>query len=155
MRPAQLRASTLVEIMVVMILTGLVIGSLMEGVDIIRRLTAKVADELGGDSELIDTYTRLDRLVISCDSINEKMQLFRQGVVYGSITQSDSAIVVTVLGQADTLPLKVHSIKLFCGDVADSILIDFGTLKLLLETAKRPEAITENQTEKLEIKYLY
>lgn len=62
-------ASTLVEMLIVIIVSGILFIALFDGVDLVRRYTNRLNKTLAAGNSLLDSYQQLDHLFLSCDSV--------------------------------------------------------------------------------------
>jgi len=108
MKTNTLRASTMVELLVVMILAGIVFLSVMDGLGIFRRYAAKMADRIEKAGRFYGDFMRLDGLLSDCDSAlsvnwNGMVEIYRGGVRCASLARADSTLLVFINAQPDTL----------------------------------------------------
>ena len=93
-----LPASTLVEILILMILSGVVFLSVMDGLGLLRRFLDRTAQRIAERTEQYAGYFRTADLAGDSDSLlaeNEgRLALYRRGTVHARIVLSDSALVV-------------------------------------------------------------
>ena len=64
-----LAASTLVEMLIVIIVSGILFIALFDGVNLVRRYTNRLNKTLAAGNSLLDSYQQLDHLFLSCDSV--------------------------------------------------------------------------------------
>ena len=69
-------ASTLVEMLIVIIVSGILFIALFDGVDLVRRYTNRLNKALAAGNSLLDSYQQLDHLFLSCDSVTASTGIF-------------------------------------------------------------------------------
>lgn len=69
-------ASTLVEILIVIIVSGILFIALFDGVNLVRRYTNRLNKMLAAGNSLLDSYQQLDHLFLSCDSVTASTGIF-------------------------------------------------------------------------------
>lgn len=117
-----LRASTLVETLVMMLVAGIVFFAVMDGLTLFTRLQARRAEALLENGRRRDGYFRLESLAASADSIRTG----REGVAvyYGSresaLALCDSALVYRSGEFRDTLLTGVAGLRL-SGSAPDTL----------------------------------
>jgi len=105
--PATLRATTMAELLVVMVLSGIVFLSVMDGLGIFRRYAAKMAGRIEEAGRFYGDFMRLDGLMSDCDSAlltdESVVEVYRNGIKCASLARADSALLVFMGPQPDTL----------------------------------------------------
>lgn len=132
LRNAQtLRGSTLVETLVMMLVTGIVFLAVMDGLTLFTRLQTRRAEILLTNGRQRDGYFRVESLVTGADSLvaeYSEFAIYREGR-RSSLSQCDSVLVYRSGGFQDTLLTGVVGLKLFG--------IDPDTLEVLLAVGFR------------------
>ena len=108
-------ASTLVEGLIVMIISGIIFLSVFEGVGMIRKVTSRMIVRLNSHCGLQEKYFELDGLFRECDSIlnqNERLDFYRKGIIHETIGYRDSLLVLTRGEFTDTLFKRVNGWRL-------------------------------------------
>lgn len=108
-------ASTLVEVLIVMIISGIIFLSVFEGVGMIRKVTSRMIVRLNSHCGLQEKYFELDGLFRECDSIlnqNERLDFYRKGIIHETIGYRDSLLVLTRGEFIDTLFKRVNGWRL-------------------------------------------
>ena len=94
----RLPASTLVEVLILMILGGIVFLSVMDGFGLLRRFLDRTSLQIAGRTEQYAGYFRTADLAGMSDSLlaedNGALALYRGGEIYGRIERIDSALIV-------------------------------------------------------------
>ena len=141
----RLKASTMVEMLVVMIISGVVVGLLFEGVDIFRKYSHKITDEIVTSSDLLNSYLSLETIVGRSDSLTndgEIVKLHRKGAIIGEIELIESELIINFAEQIDTLPVIVESVAINWGAQTDTLKVETETITLLFQTVRQAEITT-------------
>ena len=89
----RLPASTLVEVLILMILGGIVFLSVMDGFGLLRRFLDRTSLQIAGRTEQYAGYFRTADLAGMSDSLlaedNGALALYRGGEIYGRIERID------------------------------------------------------------------
>ena len=111
----RLPASTLVEVLILMILGGIVFLSVMDGFGLLRRFLDRTSLQIAGRTEQYAGYFRTADLAGMSDSLlaedNGALALYRGGEIYGRIERIDSALIVHQGERTDTLLRKVAGLR--------------------------------------------
>lgn len=103
----QVLASTLVEVLIFMILSGIVFLSIMNGLELQNRFLNNIAQRIVDRTDQYAGYFRIVDLVGDSDSmcVNEvgEIALFRQGYIYACVFHADSVLIVRKEKNMDTL----------------------------------------------------
>lgn len=158
-----LPASTLSEILVVMILAGIVFLSVFDGFSLFQRLLLRIQGRLDHSIERIDSYYRLESLFSGSDSIRgdaKQLDLYRRGAIRERIRIDDSLLVVTRPGNEmppDTLLRGVSEAAIVRNpdfpERIDSLLLVNDTIRLRLGVRIREERRAEAEIKKIEQSY--
>ena len=105
----RLPASTLVEVLILMILGGIVFLSVMDGFGLLRRFLDRTSLQIAGRTEQYAGYFRTADLAGMSD--NGALALYRGGEIYGRIERIDSALIVHQGERTDTLLRKVAGLR--------------------------------------------
>lgn len=159
-RGRDLRASTLAETLVVMILAGIVLLSVFDGLDLFGKMLRRVQGRIERTMEHGEGFYRLRTLFAGCDSIRggaERMALYRQGVVSEEIVIGDSLLIVrrpAAETAPDTLFDKVSDPRIVRNpenpERIDSLYVRLDTTLLRLGVALRPEREAEERVGHIE-----
>lgn len=134
-----LRASTLVETLVMMLVAGIVFLAVMDGLTLFTRLQARRAEALLENGRRRDGYFRLESLAAGADSIRSGrggLDVFHGGR-HSVLALCDSALVYHAEEFRDTLMAGVAGLKL-SGDDPDTlevILAEGFTVRFLVATS--------------------
>lgn len=157
-------ASTLVEMLVVIIISGILFIALFDGVDLVKRYTGRLSKTLTSGNSLLDGFQRLDYLFQKSDSIQAKEGIFCfywGGQQQAIVEIRDSLLCCTRTEQLDTLFRGVLSTRVIPvkGNLAlvDSLGVYFvykgKTIYFPFGLVKRFERESENAIKELEDTY--
>lgn len=122
-----LRASTLMETLVMMLVAGIVFLAVMDGLTLFTRLQARRVEALLENGRRRDGYFRLESLAAGADSIltgRGGVDIFRGGR-HSVLILCDSALVYHVGEFRDTLMAGVAGLEL-SGDEPDTLEVAFA-----------------------------
>lgn len=108
-------ASTLVEMLIVIIVSGILFIALFDGVNLVRRYTNRLNKMLAAGNSLLDSYQQLDHLFLSCDSVTASTGIFcfyKGGERLALVVHRDSLLVCTRSIGVDTLFREVEEIRI-------------------------------------------
>lgn len=142
----RMKASTIIELLIVMIITGIVIGLTFEGVDIFRRYSRKITNEIVTRNDLLNQYLSLQTIIGKSDSLtlsHDAVCLHRKGTVFGELSVEDSLLLLHFVNTTDTLPIKVVSLDVSVGTQTDTLIVHTETITLLFNTVEQAEIATK------------
>ncbi|MEG0499686.1 MAG: hypothetical protein RR550_01015 [Rikenellaceae bacterium] len=127
-----------------MIIAGIVIGLLFDGVELFRRYSNQITGHLMQSNTLLITTNWLTAITESCDSIRQEqdVKMYRKGAVHTTITLSDSLLTIN----NDTLPIKISTLSVR----VDTLVIETEQLTLYFPIRRKPETEVMKQIEKEE-----
>lgn len=131
----RLRAMTLPEVLVIMIVSAIVFMSVMDGLGLFRRHALTVAEGLTGNIRFYDGYYRLHDIVAASDSITgdgSRLSCWRGGAQNVSLAYADSTLTATYGSAADTLLHRVGEVRVYRRDERSGAL---DSLTVVLETS--------------------
>lgn len=131
--------------LVVMIISGIVVGLAFEGVDLFRKYSRKITNEIVKSNDLLNQYLSLNTIIGRSDSLTfdkEVVRLHRKGSVFGELYVEDSSLLVNLSNTIDTLPIKVASIDVKLGTLTDTLIIEKETITLVFNTIEQAEIAT-------------
>ena len=108
-------ASSLVEILIVIIVSGILFIALFDGVNLVRRYTNRLNKMLAAGNSLLDSHQQLDHLFLSCDSVTASTGIFcfyKGGERLALVEHRDSLLVCTRSIGVDTLFREVEEIRI-------------------------------------------
>ncbi|MCL2562128.1 MAG: hypothetical protein FWE10_07430 [Rikenellaceae bacterium] len=111
----RVRAMTLAEVLVMMIVAGVVFLAVMDGFGLLRRHAMKVAGRITENSSFYEGYYRLEELVANADSItrNDSGAIFwRGGAQAAGVALIDSMLIARYAAVSDTLMRRVEMLRL-------------------------------------------
>lgn len=136
----------MVEMLVVMIISGIVIGLTFEAVDIFRRYSRKITNEILSGNDLLNNYLSLNTIVGKSDSLtinNHIVTLHRRGAVFGELYLEDSMLFVAFSNTVDTMPLKAKELNVKRGVRTDTLIIETEIVTMLFNTAEQAVIATK------------
>lgn len=128
-----------------MIISGIVVGLAFEGVDLFRKYSRKITNEIVKSNDLLNQYLSLNTIIGRSDSLTfdkEVVRLHRKGSVFGELYVEDSSLLVNLSNTIDTLPIKVASIDVKLGTLTDTLIIEKETITLVFNTIEQAEIAT-------------
>ena len=160
-RHRKLRASTLPEMMVVMILTGIVLLSVFDGFSLFETLVRRLSDRLDRSMAQMEGVQRLDRLFSTADSIlrqEETLLFYRNGGPGYELTIDDSLLVVSREEiKPDTLLLRISGWRTQTDEERpnriDSLILVHDTTELRFGTSRSPHRNVVKTIVELEEQY--
>ena len=104
---AKLKGTTIVELLVVMIISGIVFLLIFDGLNLIQRYNGMLNTRLKEKSSLLYSHQTIETLINRSDSIrqdNYNLLLFSEGLNFGTLNIDSTCIVVfSEEGYRDTL----------------------------------------------------
>lgn len=102
-----LGASTLVEVIIFMILSGIVFISVMDGLELQKYFCNKMSQRINDRIEQFSGYLRVADMIKSTDSLcvsdRGEVALFRQDAIYACLFKLDSVLIIRKDTLIDTL----------------------------------------------------
>lgn len=136
MRIKFLVASTLVEVLVVILISGILLLMLFEGTELVQKYTAEYRSRSGAGRELFEGYSRLEKLFWVSDSIGSASSgavFYKHGHRYAEAEIKDSLLIVVTRQSRDTLFRRVKtwlhrrdSLHLRVGVNRQEVFLHFG-----------------------------
>lgn len=99
-------ASTLPELLVLMILCGIVFLGVMDGMRLVDSFVRSLTERIGQNSDFYAHYDRLEGLIATADSLHSRdglLDIYRRGSVYATLRRRDSLLIVRMDSRTDTL----------------------------------------------------
>ena len=163
----RLMASTLVEVLILMILSGIVFLSVMDGLGLLRRFLDGTSQRIAGHTEQYAGYFRTVDLTGDSDSLlaeNEwSVALYRRGGIHARLSLADSALIVRQDERSDTLLRNVVRLRTVpeptLGARIDTMIVELRTeqdsvLSIGFLSRRPPDPLLEKLSEQ-EAKYRY
>jgi len=141
----RLKANTLVELLLTMIISGIIFLLVFDGVEIIKKFSYTVNKRIASTQTVLYSHQLMEHLMENADSVMEsssKLLFYREGIVSDSITIGDSFFILESRGVTDTLfagylnyritPLldrtdQIDSLHINCiVNANDSIWLEYG-----------------------------
>lgn len=156
-RHGRLNASTLVEMLVVMILSSIVLFSLFEGFNLFTRFKNSTRERMSASIRRFDAYRNLGHLFASSDSVKgdvTRIDFFKSGESAATLHTLDSTwTVILPGGQEDTIFRAVSDVQLmFNGDnpqLIDSIRFQDGGIPIRYGVSHDPSQETAKKLRKI------
>lgn len=143
---------TLTETLVVMIVAGIVFLSVMDGLGLMRRHTAAVADRITANSRFYDGYYRLEDIVTGADSITrgDPGAILWRGGTEIRVSLIDSILVAGYGSVSDTLMHDVETMR--TKHAPDSLIVVLNNLTISFPVTPpiqitAAQSIAENEKE--------
>lgn len=149
MKRTEIRAFTLNEILIVMLLTGIVSFIVFEGLSLYQRMYGYVMLQNKHSMEIYDNYFRTQGLFSNADSICEEdgyLKIYRENGCVGGIKVGDSVMTFkpTDSQNMDTLfeHVSEYKTKIYNGaKYIDSLFIVSDNILLKFGVCTRPESV--------------
>lgn len=141
----RLKANTLVELLLTMILSGIIFLLVFDGVAIIKEFSNTVSQRIEAGQAMLYGHQLMEHLVENADSIVKKdnmLLFYKGGVAANSVTASDSSLVLETKGASSTLfegfidyrvssaPERTNHVDsifiYYIGTAGDSIRLEYG-----------------------------
>lgn len=143
MKPSEIKASTLNEMLVVMVLTGIISFIAFEGLSLYQQMYRYVILHNKQSTDVYENYLRMQELFSSADSIckdGNSLRIYRESDCIGSLHVNDSVMTYQPVSSlfVDTLFQEVsgYEIKMLDDNskasvdslfiLSDNVLIKFG-----------------------------
>lgn len=152
-----LSASTLSEMMVVMVLSSILLLSLFEGFSMFGKWVKGAEKRLSGSVGIYRNYVLLESLFRASDSLKgavPEMEFYRHGEVRAILKIDDSLMVVKVgEGKSDTLFSKLSRLRIVADesspDRIDTLQFLNDATALQFGLSYNPEKITREKLQKI------
>ncbi len=102
----QLKANTLIELMLTMIISGIIFLLVFEGVEIIKKFSLSVNKRLTDNEKILYSHQFMEHLMENADSVvqqDNNLLFFREGFVSDSVSIETSSFILKSNGSKDTL----------------------------------------------------
>ena len=102
----RIKANTLVELLLTMIISGIIFLLVFDGVDIIKRFSRIVNNRVSANQAVLYSHQFMEHLMENADSITrkgDKLLFYRKSIVSDSITIGDTYFILESQGTNDTL----------------------------------------------------
>ena len=155
----RLPASTLVEVLILMILSGIVFLSVMEGFGLLRRFLDRTSQRIAERTEQYAGYFHTADLAGDSDSLisegERTLALYRKGGIHARLSLADSALIVRQDERSDTLLRGVVRLRtapdIGPGGRIDTLLIELRTERdSLLEVGFASRHLPDLRLERLD-----
>lgn len=155
----KLRASTLVEMLVLMIVSGVVLLSVFDGFSLFDRLLRRIEVRMEKSTAEATGYSRLEYVFSATDSITgnvDVLQMFRSGRCWTEVVIEDSLLMLHYTGteRPDTLFVRVSQPRLvadrYFPQRTDSLILTNDTTELRFGLLHEPAMRAESELINLE-----
>ena len=102
----RLKANTLVELLLTMIISGIIFLLVFDGVDIIKRFSHIVNNRISANQTTLYSHQFMEHLVENADSIikrGDKLLFYRESMVSDSVIIGETFFILESRGVTDTL----------------------------------------------------
>ncbi len=102
----QLKASTLVELLLTMIISGIIFTLVFDGVDMMKKFSRTVNKRISSVQAMLYSHEVLEHLMENADSVvgrNNQFLFYRQGIASDSVIIGESFFILQSRGVTDTL----------------------------------------------------
>lgn len=102
----RVKANTLVELLLTMIISGIIFLLVFDGVDTIKRFSHIVNNRVSASQTALYSHRFMEHLVENADSITkrgDKLLFYRESMVSDSVTIGDTFFILESRGKTDTL----------------------------------------------------
>ncbi len=160
-RKHSLRASTLTEMLVVMILSGIILLSVFDGLSLFEKLLRRFSGELDRSISRMEGFYRLESLFADTDSLRQErdaLVFYRAGESGWRIFREDSLLVVEYPDRpGDTLFRKIVDWRTIStaenNEGIDSLILVHDTTTLRFGVNRSPHRNAAQEIETLEKQY--
>ncbi len=162
-----LPASTLVEVLILMILSGVVFLSVMDGFGLLNRFLDRTSQRIAERTEQYAGYFRTVDLAGDSDSLisegERTLALYRKGGIHARLSLADSALIVRQDERSDTLLRNVVRLRTVpepvLGARIDTMIVELRTeqdsvLSIGFVSRRPPDPLLEKLSEQ-EARYKY
>ena len=159
----RLPASTLVEVLILMILSGVVFLSVMEGFGLLRRFLDRTSQRIAERTEQYAGYFRTVDLAGDSDSLisesERTLAIYRKGGIHAWLSLADSALIVRQDERSDTLLRYVVRLRTVPEARIDTMIVELRTeqdsvLNIGFVSRRPPDPLLEKLSEQ-EARYKY
>lgn len=154
------KAFTLAETLVVMVISGIVLISVLDGFTLFEKFRCRISGDIVSSAGAMQDYFRLERLFQSSDSITGdmgRMDFFRGGRAQAAIIIDGSLLVLTTDGRKDTLTRDLTASRIIYNEKypgrADSLVLEYDTVSVVFGIRRSPENEAVEEVEAIEKKY--
>ncbi len=153
--------STLVELLILMIITGIIFIGVFEGFMLFDRMRRNITGRIVENMSLIGNYEALGHMFSVSDSIrrdSDTLRLFRYGGIWRNILIGDSLLLCSEKsGAGDTLMKNITSHELIFNTLnpasVDSLILSFGNRRMGFGIRRDPSLSMEQESMDREREY--
>ncbi|MDR1347622.1 MAG: type II secretion system GspH family protein [Prevotellaceae bacterium] len=126
-----IKAFTLTELLVVMLIAGIIISGIMEGFSLVHRIILDRQAKITENMDVYDAYHHLENVITNSDSVavdeNNNLNFYRESDYQSSLYRENSFLTVKLANITDTVLKNVSSLKLIKSElpyISDTVAID-------------------------------
>jgi prepilin-type N-terminal cleavage/methylation domain-containing protein len=129
----KIKAFTLAELLVVMIIAGIIILSIMEGFALIHRITFNKQNQIIENMDIYDAYYHLESVIGNSDSVvtddNGNLTFYNDSNYHSVIYKENSCLIMNFAGTNDTVLKNISELRLIKKEqtyLSDTVAIDIS-----------------------------
>jgi prepilin-type N-terminal cleavage/methylation domain-containing protein len=111
-----IKAFTLVELLIVMIIAGIILLSITEGFSMLQRLIVNKHSQITKNMDIYDAYYRLESVIYNSDSVaaeeNSHLIFYSNGIYRSTIYKDDIFLIINFANANDTVLQNIYSLDL-------------------------------------------
>ncbi|MDR2125804.1 MAG: type II secretion system GspH family protein [Prevotellaceae bacterium] len=126
-----IKAFTLVELLVVMIIAGIIMLSIMEGFHLVHRVTLGKQIQIADNMDVYDAYFHLENIISNSDSViaddDANLTFYANSNYRSSLYRENSLLIISFAGISDTVLQNISALRLIKSDllyISDTVAID-------------------------------
>ncbi|MDR1199873.1 MAG: type II secretion system GspH family protein [Prevotellaceae bacterium] len=126
-----IKAFTLTELLVVMLIAGIIMLGIMEGFRLVHRIVLDKQTRLTENMDVYDAYYHLENVITNSDSVavdeNNNFIFYMESDCRSSLYRENSFLMVKLVNITDTVLKNVSSLKLIKSElpyISDTVAID-------------------------------
>ncbi|MDR2653239.1 MAG: prepilin-type N-terminal cleavage/methylation domain-containing protein [Prevotellaceae bacterium] len=128
-----IKAFTLAELLVVMIIAGIIMLSIMEGFALIHRITFDKQTQITENMDIYDAYYHLENVISNSDSVatddNGNLTFYNDSNYHSAIYKDNSCLIMNFAGISDTVLKNISELRLIPKGlpyIPDTVAIDIA-----------------------------
>ncbi|MDR2293309.1 MAG: type II secretion system GspH family protein [Prevotellaceae bacterium] len=128
---SHIKAFTLAELLVVLIIAGIIMLSIMEGFGLVRRITLDKQTQIAENMDIYDAYYHLENIINNSDSVvadnNGNLTFYADSDYRSLMYRENSFLLINFAGINDTVLKNISDLRLIKNDlsyISDTVSID-------------------------------
>jgi prepilin-type N-terminal cleavage/methylation domain-containing protein len=113
---SHIKAFTLTELLVVMIIAGIIMLSIMEGFNLVYRITFNKQTQIVENMDIYDAYYHLENIINNSDSViagyNDNLTFYTDNGYHSSMYKENNFLIISFAGINDTVLKNISELKL-------------------------------------------